>query len=282
MFGPNHSPRYHHREPDFCEHYADTVRLFCQFANVDPIEWDVFFVTGSGTCAIQTILYSVNKNLDVVTSGHFSDRLKNYLADINKLDGDSPVKAGVVYETSISNYNDDLPDDIFMCDCVSSFPYYEPKGEIWATVTSKQLGCSPGLSVVVMRKSLWDDNSMNPADESYLSLAKYKAKSGIHQTPHTPAITLIDELNNVLRNYSVDSFREMISGRRNELIKHIPADQIIGDGPVMTIKDDERSQALTTQFNLYNNSSDGPQIFLWSGSNKQYDKLFRMIGDIYK
>ncbi|MBT4934324.1 MAG: hypothetical protein HOL66_13130 [Rhodospirillaceae bacterium] len=281
MFGPNHSPRYHHRERDFSEHYADTARLFCEFAGIDTDDWDVFFVTGSGTCAIQTILYSLSDQLNVVTEGHFSDRIKRYLTDIGKKSNSSSKTAGVVYETSISHLNDDLPDDIFMCDCVSSFPYYEPKGQIWATVTSKQIGCAPGLSIVVMKKSLWDDGSINFADESYLSLGKFKAKREDHQTPHTPAITLIDDLNEKLRNWDAERFRTMISKRRNELLMHIPTDCIIGDGPVLTLKDDERSRGLTTLFNLYNYSSDGPQIFLWSGTGKQYDKLYERLGEFY-
>jgi len=132
-----------------------------------------------------------------------------------------------------------------------------------------------------MKKSLWDDGSINFADESYLSLGKFKAKREDHQTPHTPAITLIDDLNEKLRNWDAERFRTMISKRRNELLMHIPTDCIIGDGPVLTLKDDERSRGLTTLFNLYNYSSDGPQIFLWSGTGKQYDKLYERLGEFY-
>jgi aspartate aminotransferase-like enzyme len=281
MFGPNHSPRYHHRERNFSEHYEDTVNLFCDFAGISPNEWDVFFITGSGTCAIQTILYSVNTKLNVLTDGLFSERMRRFLDEQGKLDTTSSLDSGVCYETSISHYNSDLSDDIFMCDCVSSFPYYEPKGQMWATVTSKQLGCSPGLSVVVMKKYLWDTDLISPADESYLSLGKFKAKRDIYQTPHTPAINLIDEFHSLLSNYTVDTFREKILERRTELLRHIPVEQTIGDGPVLTLKDDEQSKALTIQFSLYNNSSEGPQVFLWSGTGDQYDKLYNAVEDIY-
>ncbi len=306
MFGPNHTPEIHHRETAFEELYADTQAAFCKVANLDPRKWDVFFITGSGTCAIESMLYSVNENITVATTGHFSSRASLYLLGAEKraVGTRGPYAYMVQYETAESKYSDPdlnygtvppagcakedewiykLLPQLVISDCVSAFPYYKPRGDMWATVSSKQLGCAPGLSVVCMKKDLWYTGIMNPADASYMSLAKYKVKDDINQTPHTPAITLMREFEHKLRFFKVDDHRRMIDARRKEILKHVPEDIIIGEGPVVTIKNNTlETRRLVRELDLYNNSSDGPQIFLWSGTDDQYDKLYETLEKIYK
>lgn len=299
MFGPNNKPEIHHREKSYAELHRDTKEAFLKLAQLDGNIWDVFFITGSGTCAIESMLYSVTRLVTVASYGHFSDRASDYLAQTNNgwPGKRGPVVYNVLYETSESKLNNGslayssdgegeptITPKLVITDAVSAFPYYRPSGtSIWATVSSKQLGCAPGLSVVVMRKSLWYDGTMKVADASYMSLAKYKLKDDINQTPHTPAISLMREFNHALHTFNIDKHRKMIDSRRKEIVKHIPDEFLIGEGPVVTIKNVHyTTQRLVTELDLYNNSSIGPQIFLWSGTDEQYDQLYKTLERIYK
>lgn len=281
MFGPNNIPEIHHRESAFEELYAETKQNFLKLAKLDPLLWDVFFITGSGTCAIETMLYSLSDDVSISSMGHFSDRAMAYLKENNKYATTSKNVYKVIYETAASEYNN--KSEVTVGDCVSSFPYYKPQGDIWATVSSKQLGCSPGLSVVCVKKDLWYTGRLNPANGSYMSLGKYKIKDLINQTPHTPAIGLLREFNTKLATFDVGSHKAMIDSRREEIIKHIPKEFIIGEGPVVTIKNVHyTTEQLMSELDLYNNSSTGPQIFLWSGTDEQYKKLYSTLERIYK
>ena len=280
MFGPNQKPSFSHREQKFETLYAETEDTFRSFAGLSKDEWDVFFVTGSGTCALETVLYSFSRRLKVVTSGHFSTRIAEYLQQNDKLaDTSEGHVVAVQFETASCQHNDitSRNDTVIIADCVSSFPYYKPVGNIWVSVSSKQLGCQPGLSIIVMRKDLWGNDYIKPADASYMSLAKYKVKSEQSQTPHTPAIGLLSELNVTLSHFDVGHHRQIIDERRKKIETLVnPKSRLtMGEGPVITLKNgNEKVQKLVDQFGLYNNSSEGPQIFLWTGTDHQYEQLY--------
>lgn len=285
MFGPNQKPDFSHREQKFETLYDQTEDTFRIFAGLSEDEWDVFFVTGSGTCALETVLYSFSRRLKVVTSGHFSTRIAEYLQLNDKLTATSEGHVvAVQYETASCQHNDitSRNDTVIIADCVSSFPYYKPVGDIWVTVSSKQLGCQPGLSIIVMRKDLWNYDYIKPADASYLSLAQYKAKSEQSQTPHTPAIGLLSELNETLSHFDIGQHRQKIDKRRKkiETLINSKSHLTMGDGPVITLKNSNgKVQKLVEQFCLYNNSSEGPQIFLWTGTDLQYERLYEFAAE---
>ena len=285
MFGPNQKPDFSHREQKFEALYAETEETFRSFAGLSKDEWDVFFVTGSGTCALETVLYSFSRRLKVVTSGHFSSRIAEYLQLNDKLTDTSDGNVvAVQFETASCQHNDitSRNDTVIIADCVSSFPYYKPVGDIWVSVSSKQLGCQPGLSIIVMRKDLWDNGFIKPADASYLSLAQYKVKSEQSQTPHTPAIGLLSELNETLSHFDIAQHRQKIDGRRKKIegLVNSKSPLTMGEGPVITLKNgNEKVQKLVDQFGLYNNSSEGPQIFLWTGTDHQYEQLYDFVAE---
>ena len=274
MFGPNHKPSYHHREHKFEELYENLQERFaCKFY-IDRDVWDIFFITGSGTAANEVMLHSFNEQLNVVTKGHFSQRITEYLWMYDKVNWLSEYVVGVQYETSESKYYGDFTGSIAtLSDCVSAFPYYKPNADIWTTVNSKQLGGSPGLGIVVVKKNMFYNGLLKPVDASYMSLGKYKLLSEKRQTPHTPAITLMEELFDILQEFDLDKHRRMIDTRRDRLVNIFGEDEIIGEGPVLTIKNSLKSGELQRQFNLYNNGGN-PQIFLWSGTDKQYEQFY--------
>lgn len=284
MFGPNHTPSIHHREPAFEKLWYDTRDAFYRAVNLDPRTWDVFFVTGSGTCAMETLLHSVRvKGIYVHGDGHFAKRWDDLVNQMGRRGGsqlrEDVATCGVLYETSESSHRpaDDGSD---VLDCVSAFPYYMPtKSPAWCSVTSKQFGCSPGLSFVVVRKDLWVKDFFKPMEPTYMSLAKYKAKAQYGQTPNTPAISLLEEFKDKLESFSLENHRNMIDRRREYLTKLLGSDTIKGTGPVLTLNNTPRVCAMQEKFNLYNNSSDGPQIFLWSGTDEQYQELYNWLKD---
>ena len=294
MFGPNNKPKFHHRGDQFQELYYELEEYFLTLANLDPLEWRVIFITGSGTVANEIMCHSVVPDINVITHGHFSSRFRNYLDYVGKLTTDSENgQVAVLYETSESNYKKDLitrssnsKPKIVLADCVSAFPYYDIPDEvdIWTTVSGKQLGCHPGISMVVLKKELVYSGLIKPIEPSYLSLAKYLDYSDRWQTPNTPAISLMEELVTALQEFDVRKYRKMIDDRREKILELIGGQiESVGEGPVLTLKLDKdgfiplNMTHLINHFDLYNHSSGGPQIFLWSGDDEQYDELYKFL-----
>jgi len=297
MFGPNNKPDYHHRGNQFKELYSELERYFLELAKLDSTEWRVFFITGSGTLANEIMMHSVVDKIRVSTNGHFSDRFRDYLTQHDKIQRDAVTGSsynviGCVYETSESKYNEnvDIPRAssvaLVLADCVSSFPYYgiPDNVDMWTTVSGKQLGCNPGISMVVVKKDVFYSGLIKPIEDSYLSLSRYATYADQSQTPNTPAINLMEELlENLKNNFNTRHIHLTIDERRKKILELLPPDSVIGEGPVLTLTiDDYRVEGLVFEFDLYNNSSKGPQIFLWSGDDSSYESLYAELKRRFK
>lgn len=296
MFGPNNKPDYHHRGDQFKELYSDLEESFLGVAGLDSTEWRVFFITGSGTLANEIMMHSVVNKIRVTTIGHFSDRFRAYLNQHNKQQRDfvtgEPYNAiGCVYETSESNYNknikpaNDSSITLVLADCVSSFPYYDIPDDVdmWTTVSGKQLQCSPGISMVVVKKDVFYSGLIKPIEDSYLSLARYATFADQFQTPNTPAINLFKELLESLKNFNTRHISLTIDERRKKILELLPLNSVMGEGPVLTLKNNNsKIDNLVIRFDLYNNSSNGPQIFLWSGDDLDYESLYAELKRVFK
>jgi len=279
LFGPNARPEYHHREKRFEDVYSETEQFWRERFDVPPGA-AVLFVTGSGTLALEAALNSLlpHQRLWIPDAIYeFSTRLQRLALKHGRLAAspeDAVGNAFVTYETGDSLLRVP-PQSIVLADCVSSFPYYDaPKAEIVVTVASKQLGAWPGLSVVVVRESAWARMKDVNYEYSSLNLCEYAAAAP--QTPHTPAIMLLQDLRDRLAGFDLARARATIDARRAALEEVFAPSDIIGGGPVFTVRAAALPVGVARDFRLYK-SRRGYQLFLWSGDDHDYDRFIHEL-----
>lgn len=294
MFGPNARSSFdgatymHHREPAYYQLLESTTQLFRDKFKISTA-WDVLFLTGSGTLANEAALWSMRgtgQQLRIDSTHAFGARLKALWQALEPPRLARPnwaqyIWAHVAYETAESLYRgvpwpevlDEQEGDwnfsLHFADCVSSFPYYMPpeSTDIWTTVSSKQLGALPGLSIAVVRKASWP--VLRSAEEySYLNLRRYQEA---HGSPHTPAIALLADLRQRLTGFDPEYAAGHINLRRKMLERVFPRKEcVIGEGPVLTVKEEYISAQTASEFNLYRSSVGGWQFFLYAGRDDEY------------
>lgn len=300
MFGPNarataldHTRPFHHRGPQYRALLRDTAELFRAQFNIGE-EFDVLFLTGSGTLANEAVLSSARGVVSVVPTGQFSSRLQGLVdahAGIRAL-GATPWTAYVEYETALSQYCPPTPqmrmekNGVVFADRVSSFPYYPtpPQVDVWTTVSSKQLGALPVLGIVVVRRAAWGHLRGPEEVYSYLNLSRWRHwMCDYSESPHTPAIPLLVDLHERLQIWDTHVEKDKIDRRREILMQapglqiadahsemRIPGLQSIGAGPVLTIPRSFIPRALARECDLYA-SAYGYQFFLYSGTDAEYE-----------
>ena len=276
MFGPNvttgETEYYHHRGPHF--------RLLLETLEAEFVEkfglqeYDILFLTGNGTLANEAVIYSLcMPSVFVRANAEFGGRLRLAAeAHEPKIDSGSACGCYVAYETSISCRNGrPFSDTLMFCDMVSAFPYYLPKDvDIFTTVSSKQLGALPVLGIVGIRKGLdvWKAETW-----SILSIAAHLRFRAKHETMTTPAIPLYVDLLRVVRTFDRAQFKDKIDRRRAQVVTSVGEENVIGEGPVVTLKPNSMTERLAARAGLYR-SPVGPQVFLWSGTDEQYEEIF--------
>lgn len=279
MFGPNAKsiigrPLHHHRGKSF---HGLLQSLEARMKTTFPLlnDFDLIFVTGSGTMANEIVLSSLRVHtLCYYTETDFGSRLSR-LEEIHRIEGPCLCQALSLYETSCSIVHA-APlaalGEIIFADMVSAFPYYPiPESvDIFTTVSSKQLGAYPIISIIGIRKQLPLDDFFKPRTDSVLSLYKYLKFREKSETPSTPSIPLYWDLHDLLYDFDLRRFRIKIDERRALLESLIPSDYTIGEGPVLTLVPNEFTSALAQHFDLYRSDS-GYQIFLWSGDDQDFE-----------
>jgi len=275
MFGPNSYPDYTHRDTIFKDLLWDMIENFMTLANLDRKNDLVIPITGSGTLANEVVISSLKCNVEVITNGEFSDRIRQTSALYNTSSQHPPLKTIVQYETGISQYyHNEIPYDSFT-DAISSFPYYTPpNSRIWTTVAFKQLGGHTGLSLIIIRdhkKTICE--YFKPECNSYLSLVKYVNKFiDKKETPNTPAITAIESLSKILSTFDLESYKIKINRHRG--LFDLFSDNIIGDGPVITFQ--QLPEDIINKYKIYNNGG-YPQLFLWTGDEGEYRDIINTL-----
>lgn len=267
MFGPNVIPGYSHRDKVFSELLTDTSNKFMRLANLNVDRDIVLYITGSGTLANEIVIKSLKNGIDVRTQGEFSTRLSK--CNISTAEHTFPTF--VQYETAVSeNCSLGIPYNSFT-DAISAFPYYNPPpSRVWTSVSSKQFGGMTGLSLIILRDYRQTIHLFKDEELSYLSLRKYFNKQTLkNQTPNTPAMDAIKSFNEKLSSFNIERFRQMIDNRRDLVSR---AETNIGTGPVVTYK--HMNEEIIDKYKIYTNGG-RPQIFLWSGSDEQYENFIK-------
>lgn len=220
------------------------------------------FITGSGTASMEAVVsnsFDETDNVLVINGGSFGARFKQ-LCEIYNLKHDEiklefgealsskhfdnlngknytallvnihETSTGQLYDINlISNFC--KKNNIYLVvDAISSFLSDEYKMDDWnidCTIVSSQkaMALAPGLSMVVMNNKFYENKVKNkPVKNLYLSLNEHIKNMERGQTPNTPAVGIIFELNDKLKRIKkigienfINKTRENAEFFRNEI-----------------------------------------------------------------
>ena len=282
MFGPNTyidfptSITHSHRDKEFMNTFEDLRELFIDVFDLQG--YDILFIGGSGTTAVEAVVWSMMNNIEIVGNGGVFRNKWERLVKTYEKEGSSKYYREKLYcqlETSNSSY---FEEDNCIVDAISSFPYYEiPKNtNVFITCVNKQLGGFPGLSIVGVKKNYW--NRIKDADEfTYLSLKRYYQYGLKNQTPTTAPTQIYEHFLTILRRFDIDELRNKINRNSELIVDAIGEKKIIGKNlcPVITIPKEFISDELAVKWNLYGlqTKSKNYQIFTYSCDDKDYENF---------
>ena len=219
------------RTSEFSELMLENEELVKKFANADK-ESRVVFITGSGTASMEATVMNIfdkNDKVLIVNGGSFGQRFVELCKiheiqyeeikleygerlepeHLNKYNGKDITGFLVnVHETSTGvHYDIEMisefcnKNNIFLVvDAISSFLAdsidMEKLGiKVLITGSQKALACPPGISIIVMSKEAVDKVENNNVKSMYLNL-KLALKDGERgQTPFTPAVGILRQIN---------------------------------------------------------------------------------------
>jgi aspartate aminotransferase-like enzyme len=288
MFGPNgrstfgnREETFHHRGARYSRLLAEAEALFRAKFDISA-DWDVLFLTGSGTLANEAVAASLRWRAGVLDEDReFASRFAKLLSSHRKYAFalERPhLKVRVAYETADAKFMGGEAEKGQIWDMVSAFPYYRPAPEVqvWTTVSSKQLGALPVCSFVVVRRDAYE--WLAGADErySYLNLARYRDALRKGQSPHTPTIALLEDTVATLRTFDPALECQRINTRRASLMSALPDGIGYGEGPVVCVRPRALPDELVGAWDLYPGKN-GPQVFLYAGTD---DEFGRFVDDI--
>lgn len=312
------------RTEEFSNIMLENKKLIEKFVNA-PSGSDVVFITGSGTASMEAIIANTLTKYDkvlIVNGGSFGERFvelcKVYEIDyteikldvgqslteeiLEKYDGQNYTGFIVnIHETSTGvHYNLELiskyckKNNLFLIvDAISSFLADEldmekNKIDIIITGSQKALACPPGVSIIAMSENALKRIYSNNPKCMYLNLKLAIENGKRGQTPFTPAVGILRQINKRLKDIDanggaiseINRVKELANYFRNS-VKNLPF-EFVTDSP---------SNAVTSIYPLTANAYD---IFLelknnygiWicpNGGNLK-EKIFRVghIGDLSK
>lgn len=312
------------RTPEFSKIMLENEELIKKLAKA-PKDAKVVFLTGSGTAAMEATIMNVLNKEDkalVINGGSFGTRFVKLCQlhgiayeelslntgcgftskDLEKYRNSGFTCALINYhETSTGElYDLKLLSDfckqnkmLLIVDCISAFLADEfdmekLHADIMITGSQKALACPPGISIIVLSNRAVKRVYNNESKSMYLDLksALENAKRG--QTPFTPAVSILRQINKRLHlldenggvSESINNTKELASYFR-ESIKDLP----------LEIVPDNSSNAVTALHPLKNNAyeiftilKDNYQIWVCPNGGKLQDEIFRVghIGALTK
>lgn len=296
---------FSHRSKNYSDLYKKVERKLINKFGLFSKYWDVIFIQGSSTAAIESVLTSLkpNKTIEVYSNGIFGDRAKEiaqqhfkkvyYNLPFNPRDNITRVKTPedvvfvVDYETSKSVYNNARElfniypsKTIKIADCVSSLGYYPipMNADIIITSSSKIIGGLPTMGIIFIRK---DVKRYIISKGYYLNLQRYIKFKENYQTPNTSLIPQLISLDKALDNMITK--KQIDNNIRT--INNIPNSTYVGDknSPVITIKATRKMERELKKggIELYFNSNYMQGIYQIScfsyKDNKKYKQLKKVL-----
>ncbi len=223
------------RTQEFSDIMLENERLMKEFVNA-PENAKAVFITGSGTASMEAVVMNVftpNDKLIVIDGGSFGHRFTQ-LCDIHGIPNTAikpalghtvtremlePFKGkgytGLlvnIHETSTGvHYDPQLLGDfckeeemLFVIDAISSF-LADPldmtgcHADVVITGSQKVLACAPGISIIVLGEKALKRVEENDIRCMYLNLKDALKNAERGQTPFTPAVGILRQINARLR-----------------------------------------------------------------------------------
>lgn len=255
------------RTQEFSEVMLENERLMCEFANA-PMGSRAVFITGSGTASMEAVVMNVFTSQDkvlVVNGGSFGQRFVE-ICQIHEIPYEEiKLEMGKtltqerlanyackgftgflvnIHETSTGVHYDPMiigefcrKNGIFMVvDAISSFiadefDMTEVGNAVMITGSQKALACPPGISVILLSPDAIARVEQNNVKSLYFDLKSALKNGERGQTPFTPAVGTLLQINARLReikaNGGVETEREKIASLAidfREQIKDLPLD----------------------------------------------------------
>ena len=315
------------RTPEFSEIMFENEKLIKKYANADDSS-RVCFITGSGTASMEASVINIFTEKDkvlVVDGGSFGHRFveileiyeiphtvikpefacditsetlkeydnKGYTGFLVNLDETS---VGVLYNIkTISDFC--KRNNIFLVvDSISSFlcdPFNmkELNVQVMITGSQKALACPPGVSIIVLSEKAVERTYSNKPKAMYLDL-KLALKNGERgQTPFTPAVGTLRQINQRLKeidmNGGVEKEIERIGGLasyfRNKIKEYDLPFEIVSSSlpnavtPLTSING-------KSAYDIFTILKDKYKIWVCPNGGELKDKVFRVghIGNLNK
>lgn len=219
------------RTPEFSEIMLENERLVKKFACAQD-DARAVFITGSGTASMEAVVMNTLTSLDkaiVINGGSFGQRfvelceLHNVPYDEIKLPYGSQLRketlsqyAGKGYTALLVNahetstgvhYDMDLLGEFckdnnlfFIVDNISSFlaDAFDMQAlgvDVMITGSQKALACPPGISIIIMSDRALKRVDSIPSKSMYLDLKAALKNAERGQTPFTPAVGILRQIN---------------------------------------------------------------------------------------
>ncbi|MDE6554299.1 MAG: aminotransferase class V-fold PLP-dependent enzyme [Muribaculaceae bacterium] len=228
------------RTQEFSDIILENEALMKEFVHA-PEEAKVVFITGSGTASMEAVVMNVFTPADkliVIDGGSFGHRFTE-LCDIHhipytsiclesghvvtdemlrKFDGKGYTGLLVnIHETSTGvHYNPQMlgefcrrNDMMYVIDAISSFladplDMTEVGADVIITGSQKVLACAPGISIIVLSERALKRVERNETKTMYLDLKGALKNAERGQTPFTPAVGILRQINARLKHIKED------------------------------------------------------------------------------
>lgn len=228
------------RTQEFSNIMLENEALMKEFVNA-PDDSRTVFITGSGTASMEAVVMNVLSETDkvlVIDGGSFGHRFVQ-LCELHKIPHDvikpeigHTVTVGMlseyedkgytallvnIHETSTGvHYNPQRLGDfcrrngmLFIVDAISSFladpiDMQEYNIDVVITGSQKVLACAPGISVIVLDKKAIERVMASKTKTMYFDLKDALKNGERGQTPFTPAVGILRQINARLRQIKKD------------------------------------------------------------------------------
>ena len=271
------------RTPEFSEMMLENERLMLKFTSA-PEGSKVLFMTNSSTGSMEAVVmncFSSEDRVLVIDGGSFGHRFVE-LCEIHEIphtvlklergqgltqerlyqyDGQNftgllvnidETSTGVLYDAEMIGAFCKNNNIFYVCDCVSSFladPFNMAccGADVMITGSQKVLACPPGISIIVLAPNAVERVASRKVRSMYFNLADVMKNMERGQTPFTPAVGILRQINARLKEIELlggaeseiarvaaqaQDFREKIKELPVELVSEAPANGVTSVHPI--------------------------------------------------
>lgn len=231
--GCNQTPYF--RNDEFSEVMFENEELMNEFVHASEYSRTVF-ITGSGTAAMEAVVmnvYTKDDSVLVVNGGGFGQRFVDLCSlhgipyeEINPNWGEDiteeilnqysdkgftsflvnicETSSGVLYDLDLISTFCKKNDLLLVVDAISSFladpiDMIEQNIDVLITGSQKALACPPGVSIIILNENALERVNSISSKSMYLDLKNALKNGERGQTPFTPAVTTLLQINERLK-----------------------------------------------------------------------------------